>query len=119
MSNIRYLISVSILGLFGMVVVWFVLVSQFLRTLKRRHVTVWHDLGEPALLANNTPQTNLAIFYYLKRRAYQQLGDQELWKLGDRLRIFITIYIIAFLFVISLMAVALFVGGVRDAVNYC
>jgi len=74
----RLLISIGILGLFGMVVVWFVILNQYLRTLKNNYYQLWVELGKPAVFTNNTPQTNVAVFRHLRTRAYQLLSDHDL-----------------------------------------
>jgi hypothetical protein len=110
----RLLISIGILGLFGMVVVWFVILNQYLRTLKNNYYQLWVELGKPAVFTNNTPQTNVAVFRHLRTRAYQRLSDHDLSKQGDRLPLFFIFYLIVFVLVVGLMTI-LFITNSRQS----
>lgn len=100
----------NLLG-FAMVVSWSLVVGLFIVTfvvqakaigwLKEKHVAEWDELGRPSF-TNSSIRNNLAMFRFLKTRAFRTLNDQELTKRCTALWGFIRVYFVVFGFAMVL-----------------
>jgi hypothetical protein len=75
-----------------------VLVSQalFYKRLRQFRETTWRDLGEPAVLRNNTFRVGLSVSRFVWKRRYKDLDDSQLAKLGTTLTIFEMVWLAVF-----------------------
>ena len=82
--------------LFGMIIVWFVLIKMFFNRLERRHPAKYEAMGKPSLFLRNSIAGGLATFKFLAAREHKALNDSYLSKLSDAMLIFFAIYLLLF-----------------------
>lgn len=75
------------ISLIVVVALWFALRSVFIRLLWRDHHEIWVRLGEPRMLFDSSLREGLAVWKFLRRREYAELGDMRLTRLGRALDI--------------------------------
>lgn len=80
--------------LFGMIVVWFVLVKCLLVLLEHRHTKKYIEMGRPSLVMRNHLEGNLAVVAFLFGRQHRGLKDPALSKLSDAMLAFFLFYLI-------------------------
>ncbi len=83
--------------LFGMVLVWFVLVKLLFNRLAAAHPKKYETMGRPSLFLRNSPSGVWAMLKFLVRREHLGLGDNYLSKLSDCMLIFFVAYLVLFL----------------------
>lgn len=83
--------------LFGMVLVWFVLVKLLFNRLEAAHPQKYEAMGRPSLFFRNSPAGVWAMLKFLVAREHRALGDSYLSKLSDGMLIFFLVYLAVFL----------------------
>jgi len=83
--------------LFGMVLVWFVLVKLLFNRLAAAHPQKYDAMGRPSLFLRNSPAGVWAMLKFLVVREHRALGDSYLSKLSDGMLIFFLVYFVLFL----------------------
>ena len=78
------------------VLIWFVLASRLNRMLRENHSDVYAALGSPSLFANNTPRNNWLSVKFLLSGSYRDLGDKQVTRLCEFMRVFWVGYAIWF-----------------------
>lgn len=92
--------SVSIFlffALFGMVLIWFVLVKLLFNRLEAAHPRKYELMGRPSLFLRNSPSGAWAMAKFLFAREYRTLGDRYLSKLSDGMLAFFLVYLVLFI----------------------
>jgi hypothetical protein len=82
--------------LFGMVIVWFVLIKILFNRLERLHPQKYEAMGQPSLILRNNISGGLATLKFLVAREHKSLNDSYLSKLSDAMLVFFVIYILLF-----------------------
>lgn len=83
--------------LFGMVLVWFVLVKLLFNRLAAAHPQKYEAMGRPSLFLHNSPSGVWAMLKFLVAREHRALGDSNLSKRSDGMLIFFLVYLVIFL----------------------
>ena len=83
--------------LFGMVLVWFVLIKMLFNRLERAHPQKYESMGRPSLFLRNNIESGLATMKFLFAREHRKMGDGYLSKLCDFMLGFLVVYIFAFI----------------------
>jgi|SRR5690606_21578021 len=89
--------------LFGMVLVWFVLVKLLFNRLEQAHPQTYEAMGRPSLFLRNSPAGAIAMLKFLARREHLALKDSYLSKLSDSMLVFFAIYLVLFIGLVVLM----------------
>ena len=82
--------------LFGMVLVWFVLVKMLFNRLEHAHPQTYEAMGRPSLFLRNSPAGIFAMIKFLVRREHRALGDSHLSKLSNAMLVFLAVYLVLF-----------------------
>jgi hypothetical protein len=82
--------------LFGMVIVWFVLIKLLFSRLERSHPQKYEAMGRPSLFLRNSIAGGWATFKFLAGREHKSLNDSYLSKLSDAMLVFFAIYLLLF-----------------------
>lgn len=82
--------------LFGMVVVWFVLIKLLCNRLEAAHPQKYEAMGRPSLFLRNNIVTVWATMKFLFAREHRTLNDPYLSKLSDAMLVFFVIYLVLF-----------------------
>jgi hypothetical protein len=82
--------------LFGMVVVWFVLIKLLFNRLEAAHPQKYEAMGRPSLFLRNNIATGWATMKFLFAREHRTLNDNYLSKLSDAMLVFFAIYLLLF-----------------------
>ena len=82
--------------LFGMVVVWFVLIKMLFNRLEVAHPQKYEAMGRPSLFLRNNIATGWATMKFLFAREHRSLNDSYLSKLSDAMLVFFAIYLLLF-----------------------
>lgn len=82
--------------LFGMVIVWFVLIKLLYRRLEREHPQKYEAMGKPSLFLRNHISGGFATLKFLVSREHKALNDDYLSKLSDAMLVFFAIYLLLF-----------------------
>jgi len=82
--------------LFGMVIVWFVLIKLLFNRLERAHPKKYEAMGRPSLFLRNNISTGWATLKFLIAREHKLLNDSYLSKLSDAMLVFFAIYLVLF-----------------------
>ncbi len=82
--------------LFGMVLVWFVLVRLLFKRLEAAHPAKYEAMGRPSLFLRNSPAGAIAMLKFLVTREHKALNDGYLSKLSDAMLAFFVVYAILF-----------------------
>ena len=91
--------------LFGMVIVWFVLIKLLFNRLEVAHPQKYEAMGRPSLFLRNNIATGWATTKFLVARQHRSLNDSYLSKLSDAMLVFFAIYLLLF-FGLSFFVVA-------------
>jgi hypothetical protein len=83
--------------LFGMALVWLVLVKLLFRRLERNHPEKYVDMGRPSLFMRNNLSGGIAMLKFLAMREHRKLDDGFLSKLSNGMLVFFAVYIVLFL----------------------
>lgn len=83
-------------ALFGMVLVWFVLVKMLFKRLESAHPTKYEAMGRPSLFLRNSPAGAIAMLKFLVTREHKALNDSYLSKLSDAMLVFFLVYTVLF-----------------------
>jgi len=83
--------------LFGMVVVWFVLIKLLCIRLETAHPQKYEAMGRPSPFLRNNIATGWATMKFLFAREHRTLNDPYLSKLSDAMLVFFAIYLVLFL----------------------
>lgn len=83
--------------LFGMVVVWFVLIKLLFNRLDRAHPGKYEAMGRPSLFLRNHIAGSWATLRFLVTREHKQLNDGYLSKLSDAMLVYLAVYLLLFL----------------------
>ena len=83
--------------LFGMVIVWFVLIKLLFNRLEAAHPQKYEAMGKPSLFLRNNIATGWATMKFLFAREHRALNDPYLSKLSDAMLVFFAIYMVLFL----------------------
>ncbi|WP_330970505.1 hypothetical protein, partial [Lysobacter sp. A3-1-A15] len=83
--------------LFGMVLVWFVLVKLLFNRLEQAHPQTYEAMGRPSLFLRNSPAGVIAMLKFLVRREHRALSDGGLSKLSDAMLVFLAVYLVLFI----------------------
>ncbi len=78
--------------LFGMVLLWFTLLSLVYRRLESAHPDKYAAMGRPSLFLRNTPAGAAAMLRFLATREHKHLGDRYLTRLSDVALVFVLVY---------------------------
>jgi hypothetical protein len=84
--------------LFGLVIVWFVLIKLLFNRLERSHSAKYESMGRPSLFLRNNISSGFATMKFLFAREHRQLGDGYLSKLSDFMLAYLLAYASLFLF---------------------
>ena len=82
--------------LFGMVIVWFVLIKLLFNRLERAHPQKYEAMGRPSLFLRNSIAGGWATFKFLVAREHKALNDSYLSKLSYAMLIFFAVYLLLF-----------------------
>jgi hypothetical protein len=82
--------------LFGMVLVWFVLVKMLFNRLESAHPTKYEAMGRPSLFLRNSPSSVFATLKFLVTREHKTMSDIYLSKLSDAMLAFLLVYTVLF-----------------------
>jgi hypothetical protein len=82
--------------LFGMVIVWFVLIKLLFNRLERLHPQKYEAMGRPSLFLRNSIAGGRATFKFLAAREHKSLNDSYLSKLSDAMLVIFAIYLLLF-----------------------
>jgi len=82
--------------LFGMVIVWFVLIKLLFNRLEVTHPQKYEAMGRPSLFLRNNIATGWATMKFLFAREHRSLNDSYLSKLSDAMLVFFAIYLLLF-----------------------
>jgi len=93
--------------MFIMMVFGFFLYNKFLVLISEKKPEVWIKLGSPKLFFNNSINSNLRVFIFLKNKQYLQLNNPQLTKISNFLWNYIIIYLLIFVLVLFLFVIAL------------
>ncbi len=85
-------------------VLWFMLVSQYLSYLREKHSTTFKSIGSPHLFLNNTPRNNINFFKYVWSEQCNGTHDLQLIKMTRTLRFIFIGYSVLFLSLILAVA---------------
>ena len=83
--------------LFGMVLIWFVLVKLLFNRLAAAHPAKYEAMGRPSLFLRNSPSGVWAMLKFLVAREHRALGDTYLSKLSDGMLAFLLVYLVLFI----------------------
>jgi hypothetical protein len=83
--------------LFGMVIVWFVLIKLLFNRLEVAHPQKYEAMGRPSLFLRNNIATGWATMKFLFAREHRALHDSYRSKLSDAMLVFFAIYLFLFL----------------------
>jgi hypothetical protein len=83
-------------------VAYLVQTSRLLRRLESNHPEIHKSLGDPQLVANNTPRNNMLLLRWLWRRDYQSIGDAATVSLASIVRMLFVLLVSGFVFMIFL-----------------
>ena len=83
--------------IFGMVIVWFVLIKLLFNRLERHHPQKYEAMGRPSLFLRNSISGGWATLKFLTTREHKALNDSYLSKLSDGMLVFFAIYLLLFL----------------------
>ncbi|MBR9916339.1 hypothetical protein GYB29_01300 [bacterium] len=91
--------------LFCSVIGWFFLVYTLFKILRIRHPEKYRDMGSPTLFPQEQVDLGgLKVFNsFLFKREWRELNDTKLASLGWFMICYITLYVIGFLFLITLL----------------
>src|SRR3546814_494202 len=82
--------------LFGMVIVWFLLIKILFNRLERAHPEKYEAMGRPSLFLRNNIATGWATLKFIVAREHRSLNDVYLSKLSDCMLIYFAIYLLLF-----------------------
>jgi len=82
--------------LFGMVIVWFVLIKLLFNRLERAHPQKYEAMGRPSLFLRNNIAGGWATLKFLVAREHKTLDDSYLSKLSDAMLVFFAVYLLLF-----------------------
>jgi len=89
--------TVLFIILFGMIIVWFVLIKLLFNRLETAHPQKYEAMGKPSLFLRNNIATGWATMKFLFAREHRTLNDPYLSKLSDAMLVFFAIYLALFL----------------------
>ncbi len=82
--------------LFGMVIVWLVLIKLLFNRLERSHPQKYEAMGRPSLFLRNSIAGGWATLKFLAGREHKPLNDSYLSKLSDAMLVFFAVYLLLF-----------------------
>lgn len=82
--------------LFGMVIVWFVLIKILFNRLEQAHPEKYEAMGRPSLFLRNNIATGWATLKFIVAREHRSLNDGYLSKLSDSMLVYFAIYLLLF-----------------------
>jgi len=82
------LIFLLFMGLFVSSINWLRLVAKLFRALREKHPSKYEAMGKPGVISNNTLATNRALYYFLVRKEYLSLSDNDLTKQSQFMRVY-------------------------------
>lgn len=82
--------------LFGMVLVWFVLIRLLFKRLEVAHPSKYESMGRPSLFLRNNIAAGWATMKFLLAREHRPLNDSYLSKLADSMLGFVVVYSLLF-----------------------
>jgi hypothetical protein len=94
--NLQTLSPVLFPVLFGMVIVWFVLIKLLFGRLERAHPQKYEAMGRPSLFLRNSIGGGWATIRFLVAREHKALNDSYLSKLSDFMLVFLVVYVVLF-----------------------
>jgi len=94
--NIQSLSAALFPVLFGMVLVWFVLIKLLFNRLESAHPAKYEAMGRPSLFLRNTIEGGWHVLKFLFTREHRSLNDRYLSKLSDGMLVFLVIYLLIF-----------------------
>jgi len=75
-------------------------VARLERLLRTRQPEVYHSLGRPALILNNTVKNGWAFLRFLLGGHFQEIDDPEIVRLCRLMRVFAICYLVFFIVVV-------------------
>ena len=90
--------------LFGMVIVWFVLIKLLFTRLESEHPKKYEAMGRPSLVLRNHISGSFATLKFLVSREHKALNDGYLSKLSDAMLVLFAIYLLLFFGLFVLVA---------------
>jgi hypothetical protein len=94
--NVQAIAAAFVPVLFGMVLVWFVLVKLLFNRLESTHPAKYEAMGRPSLFLRNTIEGGWRFLKFLLTREHRSLNDGYLSKLSDGMLVFFVIYLLLF-----------------------
>ncbi len=82
--------------LFGMVIVWFVLIKMLFNRLESAHPQKYEAMGRPSLFLRNNIEGGWKTLKFLVTREHKALNDSYLSKLSDAMLVFFIVYLAIF-----------------------
>jgi len=92
--------------LFGMIIVWFLLIKLLFNWLEQAHPKKYEAMGRPSLFLRNNIASSWATLRFIVAREHRPLNDGYLSKLSDFMLIYLAIYLLL-LFGFSFLAAGL------------
>ncbi len=91
------------LALFGMAIIWLVLVSLLFKRLAQAHPQKYDAMGRPSLFPGNNPSGVFAMLRFLLMREHRVLNDVYLSTLSDVMLVFFFVYLVGFVALFSVV----------------
>ncbi|HEY4146087.1 hypothetical protein [Pinirhizobacter sp.] len=82
--------------LFGMVIMWFVMIKLLFNRLEAAHPEKYAAMGRPSLFLRNSVASSWATMRFLVTREHRTLNDSYLSRLSDAMLVFFAIYLLLF-----------------------
>lgn len=105
-ASAAYTLLAILLGLIVAVFYWLYLCMKFDRIIKDRHPDIFESMGRPHLVTNNTTSNNVLFIKFLFREEWKNIEDVELGKLSHFMKVYLIVYLTAFLFLVVLALAA-------------
>ena len=91
-------------ALFGMVIVWFVLIKLLFTRLERAHPMKYEAMGKPSIFLRNSISGGWATLKFLVAREHKALNDSYFSKLSNAMLVFFVVYLLVFFGLFFLVA---------------
>jgi hypothetical protein len=82
--------------IFGLAILWLVLVKLLFTRLEKHHPQKYETMGRPSLFLRNNLSGCLAMLGFILSREHKTLGDNFLSKLSDVMLLIFVVYILLF-----------------------
>ena len=100
MSTTIAILSVPI---FGIAILWLVLVAWTFRRLRVRHTAAYEAIGSPSLIWNNSMRHNWLFAKFIVQGQWRLLGDPQLAVIIRTMQMLFVAYVTAFIALVALI----------------